>query len=356
MFASAAVLLSSFVVSCNKTPERSMELIDFDYAAMAEEIGSPFSEFVQENEKYIFASDMAEGVAVLNGQCDIDGQNVTLNIFVTADYDGNVTKILAQPVDYGSYSRKMWDYYTTGSGSSGFGSFDCGKFRTDDELGVVESIGELNEMIGENQNVFVCAIFDYMPDETVIVPVYDHQASALLISATQVTVHYDAASEIIYSAYESVRNENFILSTVVSEEKLKSTTLDDAVDVLGTPVDFTIFADLESTRVKNIEVKPVGSGSPDEIQTFWKSYVENATGDLKMGKFESAALVMDDEDAEDLEFKNAALAVEYLEENGMPSAGQTLTVRFVSADIYYSVCLDDSAAWLDIRNSSYSSK
>ena len=37
----------------------------------------------------------------------------------------------------------------------------------------------------------------------------------------------------------------------------------------------------------------------------------------------------------------------------MPEAGQTLTVSFVSSDIYCSVCIDDESAWLDIRKSAF---
>lgn len=355
MTASLVMLFSALAVSCNKTPERSVVSIDFDSDAMAGEIGRPFSEFVEKNADYIFATNMADGVVVLNGLGDIDGQQVDLNIFVTSDYEGNVAKILAQPVDYGTYGRKLWDYYTAGAGMSGLGSFVCGKFRTSEEVGVVGSISELDEMIGVDgsDGLFVCVVFEYVPDKTVMVPIYEDRASALLISASHVTVHYDTAGEILYSDYETVRNENFILSTVVSEEKLKSTTLDDASDVLGNRVDFTVFADVESTRVRNINVTPLDAGSPEAMQSFWKSYVENADGDLKLGKFESAALVTDGEDTEDVEFEKAELAVDYLEQNGMPSPGQTLTVGFVTNDIHYSICLDSESAYLDIRNSAY---
>lgn len=348
-----AVLLSSLAVSCNKMPERQVETMDFDQTVMAGEIGRSFSNFVSEYEKYTFASNVSDGVIVLDGKTEIDGQQVDLNVFVTSDYDGNVTKILAQPVKNDEYGMKMWKYFTSGDGMATLGTFDCAKFRKDDEVGVLGSIAELDKKVEDEgtYGLFVCAVFDYNRD-VIMAPVYEDNASGLLISASRTTVHYDKASDILNITYESARNNNFILSTVVSEEKLKSTTLDDAVDIQGTPVNFTIYGDQDSDYVKNINVTSVNAVSPADMQEFWKTYVQDAS-ELGLGKFSSAEFAMDDEDAEGEEFKTAQLAVDYLEENGMPAAGQTLTVSFVSSDIYCSVCIDDESAWLDIRKSAF---
>ena len=356
--ASSLMLIAAVFVSCNRHGDEPVYRAGFDVEQFAKAVGTPFAQFVQENDKYIFGT--GDGVVTMSGECEVNGAPMHLNIFVTSDYDGNVSKVLAQPVDYSSNGTKLWEHFTSEPAVSSLGDFVKAKYRTYiqggngrelDDLGELGSLEALEELLSGDgyDSIFACAIYDCIPGEVIAVPLLDNGTGGILLSASRNVVHYDTAPSIIYSKYESVLNENFITSTVVYEDKIKTVTLDDAVDVLGNPVNFVICGDPDSDEVLNIDVTPVSASTPEAWEEFWKSYVQNADEKLDLGTFSSAKLVSEESD-EDL--KTAQNAISYLEDNGRPAEGETLTVRYATGEVIYRICLDSERAYLDIRHSS----
>ncbi len=337
-------LASLMAVSCFKDPQRTpAEKIAFDPAVFAKELNTEFTEFSRKYVNNIQYLDDYSGMAVLAGTYEIGGVDQEMNIFAIRDNQGEVDKIIMQPVNNDN-TAFYWDYFTSNAAALGFGEFINAKYSTRDANGYCKSIAEaraLVESVGAS-NVIVVPVFDYVPGKVRLLTMLEGLYFGLILQDSWLTADYEILYRWIGLQFDNLCT-NYYTVCRVDEEK-KTLSVDWSRDLLGN--DFSILASSNAGIVNSVVLTLDESSLEgwDAVLSVFKKYAEGEKK-LELGSYSKSYYQLGEEKTT---FDSASAAVAWLTANGRPSEGE-LVVEYVVEYIKISIGMGADAMTVSIE-------
>ncbi len=328
--------------SCNKQEEPVIERLEFDSKDLATCIGTQFSDFLEQNEKYQSSKDAEAGVASLYASFKTSDDVYNMTVEVNADKNGLIDRIDAV-LDNKDESSKLWNYIMSHTDHLKLGSFLGTKFKGKIGNGVKQTIEETISLVSENgtEESVVCPIFAIVSGNTYMIPQLENETLTIVLIRNWYALDYSEAASLIGADYDGFAQANYILGNKLSAWGTNYVYFDYAKDPSGNVFHLDVNADADVKNIANIKATLDYEHHSDAAEqlAIWKTY---ALGDPALGLGTFTKAYTGSFGTVSSEFNSQQEAIDYVETNGRPGGfspdvvvcyekdGHTITVTLKS--------------------------